>query len=141
MVLVVGLARRLRKYGIDHLSNHALLGCRQRSDLFKLLMQLRRLPALAGALGRGAEQFFDGHGEQCRQARQMRDRHAALAALVGGDGLLRDAELFGQGAFVVGDGHGGRGDCVEAGSKRCQGQLTRALDTLTIGAGSLSDRP
>ncbi len=65
----------------------------------------------------------------------MRDRHAAPAALVGGDGLLRDAELLGQldlgdalilaqavdagaeldeeGAFVVADGHGGRGGRVE----------------------------
>ena len=39
-VLVIGLARRLRDHGIDHLRDHALLGDGQRFDLFELLTNL-----------------------------------------------------------------------------------------------------
>lgn len=46
--LLVGLASCLRNHGIDHPGDHALLGRRQRSDLFELLQVLGCGPRLAG---------------------------------------------------------------------------------------------
>ena len=78
---------------VQHLADGALLGLGQRFDLLQLLRDLRLWPALAGASrGRHADQLFDGDAQGAGQRRQHRDRHAALAALVGGDGLLGHVE-------------------------------------------------
>lgn len=87
----------LLQHGIDHLHHEALLGLGQAGDAFELLLQLRCRPALAGAsCGRHADQVLDGDAERACQQRQQRDRHPALPALVGGDGLLGDAQGLGQ---------------------------------------------
>ena len=92
---VCGLSRRLLQHGVEHLHDEALLRLGQCGDALDLPLQLRHRPALGG-LGLFADQFLDADAEQRGQSRQVRDRHATLAAFVGGDGLLRDAELFGE---------------------------------------------
>ena len=121
----------LRQHRVDDLADQLLLGLGQSAEWFELLLRSGRRPALAGtARGRGADEFLDGDAEGVGQRRQHRDGHAALAALVGGDGLLADVEPFRQldlgqalglaqrrqafaegdkeGAFLVADGHAGR---------------------------------
>ena len=91
------LSALLLQDGIEHLHDEALLRLGQCADAFELLLQLRCRPALAcAALGRRADEFLDADVERLGQQRQCRDRHPALSALVGGDGLLRDAEGLGE---------------------------------------------
>ncbi|WP_177497895.1 hypothetical protein [Pseudomonas sp. Hp2] len=58
---------RLSQHGIKHLRDGALLGLGQAADLFELLLQLRRRPALArAALGGLPDQFLDADAERGR---------------------------------------------------------------------------
>lgn len=120
---------------IQHLRDGLLLGLGQRFDELKLLRHLGLWPAFAGAaLGGDTEHVLHAGARGIGQRRQRRNRHAPRAALVGGDGLLRDAEHVGQlhlgqalsfaqvgqafaegdeeGAFFLTDGHGGGGEAT-----------------------------
>jgi hypothetical protein len=91
------LAGLLLQHGIEHLNHESLLSLGQLRDALELLLQLRRRAAFVGAaLGRHADQVFHGDVQGIGQQRQRRNRHAPLAALVGGDRLLRDLEQFGE---------------------------------------------
>jgi len=85
----------LRDQRVEHFADHPLLGFRQCLKAFELLLQFRRGPAL-GWLGVFRNERFDGDAERLRDDRQGRDLDAAAADLVSGDGLLRDAERFGE---------------------------------------------
>lgn len=83
------LAASLGEHGVEHAHHRALVGLGQRADALELLLNLRRWPALAGrARCRCADQVFNADVQGLREQRQQRNRHPALAALVGGDGLL-----------------------------------------------------
>jgi hypothetical protein len=78
----------LLQHRVEHLHDEALLRLRQCRDLFQLLLQLRRGAALAGALGRRADQRFDADAELVSQGRQRAGQQAQAAGLVVGQGLL-----------------------------------------------------
>ena len=63
----------------------ALLGLGQRFDLFELLLNLRRRPALAGlgALGGGADQVIDRNLEQVGELGQGAGQQAQAAGTKG----------------------------------------------------------
>lgn len=85
----------LREYRVDNLADELLLCLGQAAELFQLLLQLRRRPALA-RLGRFANEFFDAGSQRLGQQRQGRDRHASAAGLERGDLLLGHADQFAQ---------------------------------------------
>lgn len=86
-----------RENRVQHARDGAPFGLGWRSDLFELLLLLRRRPTLAGgAPGRRADQLFDGDPQHPGDGGQHGDRDAGGAALVMGHGLLGDAQFLGQ---------------------------------------------
>ena len=83
------------QHGIDHLHDEALLGFGQAGDAHKLLLQLRRRPALGGR-GRGADQLFNRHAQCTRNRRQGRDLDVAAADLI--SGILTKSCFIGDGS-------------------------------------------
>lgn len=114
----------------DDLADDALLRFGQCIDALELLLQLGRRAALLRGTAVVSDQGFDADAQGLSDDRKHRDLNAAVADFVGGDGLLRNVERFGEldlgdalffpqlrdasaepseeGAVVVGDGHAGR---------------------------------
>lgn len=103
---------------VQHFADGALLGLRQRLQLFELLLQLRCWPALAGAaFGRCADEFFDADAEHVGRLYQRLHGNAGHAAFVVGHRLLGDAELFGELGLSDAAGIALVGDALAEGNK------------------------